>query len=133
MVTRRKSPPSLTPLELEIMQVLWKNGPGTVQAVQQALRTDPPLAYTTVQTMLNILARKGKARRRLRGRAYEYRAVVSEQKASSGALRDLIDRTFGGSAEQLVMSLVKSRQADPKQIAELLQRLAAEEEGDTRE
>jgi BlaI family penicillinase repressor len=127
MVVRKKRSSSLTPLELEIMQVLWKNGPGNVQAVQEALNPKPGLAYTTVQTMLNILQRKGKVKRTLRGRAYEYRATVSEDKASGHALRDLVDRMFGGSAEQLVMSLLKSGQTDPERIAKLLRQVAAQE------
>ena len=57
----------LTRLELRIMQAVWRRGSSTVSAVQAEL--DPPLAYTTVQTMLNILERKGKLRRELRGRA----------------------------------------------------------------
>jgi len=85
------------------------------------------LAYTTVQTMLNILERKGKLKRKLQGRAFEYRAVVSEDKATGNAVRDLVDRMFGGSSEELVMSLIKSRQIDAKKIAELTKRL--EEEG----
>ena len=127
MVARKKGLASVTPLELEIMQVLWKNGPGNVQAVQEALNPDSNLAYTTVQTMLNILERKGKVKRRLQGRAYEYRATVSEEKVLSHALHDLIDRMFGGSAEQLVMSLIKSRQTDPERIAKLLRQMAAQE------
>jgi predicted transcriptional regulator len=133
MVVRKKRSSSLTPLELEIMQVLWKNGPGNVQSVQEALNPKPDLAYTTVQTMLNILQRKGKVKRTLRGRAYEYRATVSEDKASGHALRDLVDRMFGGSAEQLVMSLLKSGQTDPERIAKLLREVAAQERSDSDE
>ena len=72
----RKSPSQLTPLELRIMQVLWENGASTVQAVQEKLPGES-LAYTTVQTMLNVLQRKGRVKRRLVGKAYEYRAVLS--------------------------------------------------------
>ena len=54
--------PVLTKLELQIMQVIWKQGASTVTAVQEALPQD--LAYTTVQTMLNILHRKGKLQAR---------------------------------------------------------------------
>jgi predicted transcriptional regulator len=107
------------------MQVVWRRGPSNVTEVQEDL--DEPLAYTTVQTMLNILERKGKVRRRLRGRAYECSAAVSESKAVSHAVRDLVDRMFGGSSEELVMSLIKSRQLDRKTIARLTKRL---EEGD---
>jgi len=117
--------PVLTKLELQIMQVIWRHGASTVTAVQQALPQD--LAYTTVQTMLNILLRKGKLRRELHGRAFTYTATVSEARASTHAVRDLVDRMFGGSSEELVMSLIKSRQIDPKKIAELTRRLEQEE------
>jgi predicted transcriptional regulator len=115
----------LTKLELQIMQVIWKRGASTVTAVQEGL--EQQLAYTTVQTMLNILHRKGKLKRELRGRAFAYSATVTEAKASIHAVRDLVDRMFGGSSEDLVMSLIKSRQIDPKKIAELSKRLDEEE------
>lgn len=120
-----REPTPLTKLELQIMQVIWKLGTSSVKDVQEGL--EQQLAYTTVQTMLNILERKGKLRRKLRGRAYVYSATVTEAKASRHAVRDLVDRMFGGSADELVMSLIKSRQIDPKRIAELSRRL--EEEG----
>jgi predicted transcriptional regulator len=116
---------TLTKLELQIMQVIWRLGPSNVNAVQAGL--EQQLAYTTVQTMLNILQKKGKLKRKLRGRAYVYSATVTEEKASGHAVRDLVDRMFGGSSEELVMSLIKSRQLDAKKIAELSKRL--EEEG----
>ena len=107
------------------MQVIWRRGASTVTAVQEGLEQD--LAYTTVQTMLNILHRKGKLKRELHGRAFEYSATVTEAKASIHAVRDLVDRMFGGSSEELVMSLIKSRQIDPKKIAELSKRLQESE------
>jgi predicted transcriptional regulator len=117
---------ALTKLELQLMQVIWKRGASSVTEVQEGLEQE--LAYTTVQTMLNILERKGKLKRSLSGRAYIYSATVSEEKASSHAVRDLIDRMFGGSSEELVMSLLKSRQIDAKKIAALSKRLAKDEE-----
>ena len=108
---------TLTRLELQIMQVIWKRGASSVSAVQEGL--EQQLAYTTVQTMLNILQRKGKLKRKLRGRAYEYSATVTETKALNHAVRDLVDRMFGGSSEELVMSLIKSREIDLERLAEL--------------
>lgn len=116
----------LTQLELRIMQVIWRSGAGTVAAVQARLK--PPLAYTTVQTVLNILERKGKLRRELKGRAYVYSAKVTEAKALRQGLRDLIDRMFSGSSEELVMSLLKSRQIDAKKLAQLTARFTRETE-----
>jgi predicted transcriptional regulator len=115
----------LTELELQIMQVIWKLGPSGVSVVREDL--EQRLAYTTVQTMLNILTKKGKLRRKLRGQAYEYTAIVTEARASTNAVSDLIDRMFRGSSEALVMSLIKNKKIDAKKIAELSKRL--EEEG----
>ena len=114
----------LTRLELKIMQVIWSDGASTVSDVQNELQ--PPLAYTTVQTMLNILERKGKLERELQGRAFVYRAKVSEEKAVGQSVRDMIDRMFGGSSEELVMSLLKSRQIDAKRLAKLTERFKEE-------
>jgi predicted transcriptional regulator len=126
MARREKNP--LTRLELDLMQVIWKRGVSSVTEVQAGL--DQKLAYTTVQTILNILCRKGKLKRRLQGRAYVYSAAVSEDKALRNAVRDLVDRMFGGSSEELVMSLIKSRQIDPQRIAELSRELEAEGSGE---
>jgi predicted transcriptional regulator len=114
----------LTGLELKIMQVIWRRGVSTVSDVQSEM--DPPLAYTTVQTMLNILERKGKLGRELQGRAYVYKARVSEGKALGQGVRDLVDRMFGGSSEELVMSLLKTRQIDAEKLAELTRRFNRE-------
>ena len=120
---------ALTKLELQIMQVIWKRGSSRVSDVQQGL--EQGLAYTTVQTMLNILERKGKLTRELRGRAFLYSATVSEAKASHHAVRDLVDRMFGGSAESLVMSLVETRHLTPETLARLNKLVEeAEEEKD---
>ncbi len=128
MAGRNKGSNALTPLELKIMQVLWREGPSNVQHVQENLLPTDNLAYNTVQTMLNILHRKGRVRRSLKGRAYVYRAVSSRETVLGHAVRDLIERMFGGSSEELVMSLIKTRQVDPKRIAELSRRLGVEDD-----
>ena len=120
----RPAKAALTKLELELMQIIWRLGSGTVSAVQDELPR--PLAYTTVQTMLNILERKGKLRRELEGRAYVYSARVTEAKALGQGVRDVIDRMFGGSSEELVMSLLKNGQIDAKRLAELTRRFDEE-------
>jgi BlaI family transcriptional regulator, penicillinase repressor len=133
MAERKKLSDTLTPLELQIMQVLWTHGASGVQAVQEELKSDPPLAYTTVQTMLNVLHRKKKVRRKLRGRAYEYEAIVSYETASKHAVKDVLDRMFGGSVDGLLMNLVKNRQLDPKKLEAITRRLEAEEMKQRRE
>lgn len=126
MARRKKRSESLTPLELEMMQVLWRQGPSNVQAVHAGLHSD--LAYTTVQTVLNVLFQKGRVRRTLKGRTYEYRPAASKESVLGQAVRDLIRRMFGGSSEELVMSLVKTRQIDPATLARLSRRIEGSEE-----
>jgi predicted transcriptional regulator len=116
---------SLTPLELRIMQALWEVGPASVKVVRQALCPTPMLAYTSVQTVLNILQRKGKVKRTLHGRAYVYYPVVSREQVTVAILQDIIHRMFGGSVEQLVLSLIKENLADPARICELARQFSA--------
>jgi predicted transcriptional regulator len=125
----KAKPRALTRLELRIMQVIWRCGSSTVSSVQAEL--NPPLAYTTVQTVLNILERKGRLKRELQGRAYVYSARVSQDRALGQGVRELVDRMFGGSSEELVMSLLKSRQIDAKKLAELSERFGREEESES--
>jgi len=119
----RQKTQHLTPLEMEVMDVLWETGPANVQLVQQKLKRE--LAYTTVQTMLNILHRKGKVKRTLKDRAYFYRPSITREKAISKQVIDVVDRLFGGSAESLVMSLVETKHLTPAKLARL-QELVAE-------
>jgi BlaI family penicillinase repressor len=130
MVTKRKnSEPPLTPLELELMNVLWETGPANVQTVQAGLKTRD-LAYTTVQTMLNILHRKGRVKRQLKNRAYIYRPLLSRQKAVTQAVGEMLDRFFGGSADSLVLNLVETRQLTPEKLARIQQIIEQSKEGE---
>ena len=127
-----KSTRVLTPLERRIMRVLWESGPGNVQKVLQGLTGEPPLAYTTVQTTLNVLQRKGKVKRKLVGRAFEYSATVSQEAADSHAVRDVLQKVFQGSVDDLLLCLVRSKQLDAQKLADLQAKLeeseSAEEE-----
>lgn len=130
MPRARTVDPPLTPLELQIMQVLWETGPATVQTVQTRLE-GRALAYTTVQTMLNVLHRKGKVGRKLKDRAYLYRPILSRHKATGNAVSEVLDRFFGGSADSLVLNLLETRKLTPEKLArlqEMLERRNQEEE-----
>jgi BlaI family transcriptional regulator, penicillinase repressor len=115
----------LTPLERRIMRVLWDGGAGNVQKVLQGLTGEPQLAYTTVQTTLNVLQRKGKVKRKLVGRAFEYSAIVSQEAADSHAIKDVLQKVFRGSVDDLLLSLVRSKQLDAQKLAELQAKLQA--------
>jgi BlaI family transcriptional regulator, penicillinase repressor len=123
---KRKASEQLPPMELAIMQVLWQRGPSTVQEVQAALEGEP--AYTTVQTILNIMAQKGRTKRALNGKAYVYRAALSRELAMGSAVQDLVERMFGGSVESLLMNLTKPEKVDAETWARLRRAIAEKEE-----
>ena len=119
----------LTPLELDIMKVLWKEGAAPVQTVMQRLLPHRKLAYNSVQTMLNVLLRKGKVVRRRRERAYEYAPAVTRGQAIREAVGDLVHRMFEGSPENLVMSLIETRQLTPARVERLVTLLGPRRRG----
>jgi predicted transcriptional regulator len=126
---RGRSKDVLTPLELQIMQVLWEAGAATVADVQARLPGE--LAYTTVQTMLNVLLKKKKVKRTEAGRAFRYQPAVTRERATGAALDDLVTRMFGGSAQALLMALVDAKKVTPEDIERaqrLLQSRKAEDE-----
>jgi predicted transcriptional regulator len=128
---RKLSGQGLTPLELEIMTVLWETGPANVQTVQARL-AERKLAYTTVQTMLNVLDRKGKVKRRLKDRAYVYQPVISRQRAAGQAIREMLDRFFSGSADGLVLNLLETRQLTPERLASIQKTLEESKEAQSK-
>lgn len=129
MIGRRKGSSSLTQMELQFLDVLWQHkGSSSVQQVQDALTANGvELAYTTVQTVLNTLEKKGKVSRELDGRAYVYLPAITKESILKQAVRDLADRMFGGSSEDLVMSLITTREVDAKRIAKLAKKVAEKE------
>lgn len=89
------------PLELECLNVLWRLGEGNVKQVRQHLWDTRPLAYTTVMTLLDRLAKRGVVVRRKTGRSFQYKPTVAREQMQRTALRQLIDRYFDGSVDDL--------------------------------
>ena len=127
----RKKSLNLTEAEQRLMEVLWKKGSATVGEVAAALlkTADLPgkqgLAYNTVLTTLRILEAKGylKHSKPKEGRAFLYTPVVSREQASHSALRHLLGRFFGNSAEALVLNLLEDERLSDdelKRIRDLL-------------
>lgn len=110
-------------MELAIMHVLWERGPSTVQEVQESLGREH--AYTTVQTILNTMERKGRTKRRLKGKAYVYRSSLSKKVALGQAVRDLIDRTFRGSVEGLLMNLIDNEQISEETLDRIKEKISS--------
>jgi predicted transcriptional regulator len=119
-------PQTPTGRELDILKVLWEQGPCTVRAVykvlwEQAHRLDEDLAYNTVQTLLRLMEDKGLVSHEVQGRAFVYTALYSRDDTTARFL----DRVFDGAAGDLVQSLLRSEKIAPEEL-ERMQALIAE-------
>jgi BlaI family penicillinase repressor len=110
---------TLTPQELEIMKVVWQKGEATVRDVYEDLLERRKIAYTTVMTMMKVLEGKGHLRKRLDDRAYVYKPTTPETTVVRGMVREFVDRLFNGSAQPLLVHLLKNRRLTRKELDEL--------------
>lgn len=115
----RKPSETLTEAELRIMQVVWEKGPGTVQAILDALPGNPAPAYNTVLTTIRILERKGYVGHTKDGRAHVYQPLVEKEEASRSEIRRLASRFFRSSHKDLVLNILEDRGVTPEELARL--------------
>ena len=124
----RKESQTLTDAELRLMQIVWEQGPSTVQAVVDALPEDTPLAYSTVLTMLRILEKKGYLEHQKEGRAFVYHPVVGRTEARKGALKHLMQRFFDNSPQLLLLNLMDDEGLDEADLKKLKQIIESSDE-----
>ncbi len=108
-----------TALELEILKVLWRRGPSTVGEVRDALSATRKLAYTSIMTIMGIMTRKGYLVRARKGRAFVYRAKVSEGRTVRDMVGDLVKRAFGGSHRAALVHLLETSELEGADLEEL--------------
>ncbi len=101
------------------MHVVWELGDATVKQVHDVLSARRPVAYTTVMTMLGLLARKGHLKREESGKAFVYRPAHTKGRVVSKMLDDFVDRVFHGSARPLVLALLKDRKISKRDLEEI--------------
>jgi predicted transcriptional regulator len=114
---------TLTEAELRLMDVLWQQGPSTVQQVLEALPKKSQLAYNSVLTTIRILEKKGYLRHIKDGRAHVYRPLVERAEASRSEIRHLANRFFKNSHEMLVLNILEDRGVDAEELQRLRQLL----------
>ena len=109
----------LTEAELELMHVLWSQGPRTVRQVHRHVSAQRDVAYTTIATVLKVLADKGFATTAKDGRALVYTAALEEERYAQRGVKHLVERLFSGNPMSLVRSLVSSDSLSSDEIDEL--------------
>jgi BlaI family transcriptional regulator, penicillinase repressor len=108
---------TMTGREAQVMDAVWQLGEATAEQVREAL--EAPLHDSTVRTLLRVLESKGYLRHEARGKVYVYRAVIERRRAQRRVLRSVLQRFFGGSAEDLVLRLIEDERITPEQLDEL--------------
>ena len=117
---REQTLPKPTEAELQILNVLWQNGPSTVREVHEALYRDEGAGYTTALKLLQVMHAKGSVERDDSQRAHVYRAFASKEVTQNRFLADMVQRVFDGSASQLVLhALGNNPRASRQELAEI--------------
>jgi BlaI family transcriptional regulator, penicillinase repressor len=122
---RRKSE-TLTGQELEIMKLIWPRGQATVRDIYDTLREQRTVAYTTVQTMMNILESKGHLKKQPGDKAQVYVPSRAQHLVVRAMVSEFVTRVFDGSARPLLVHLLRERGLSARERREL-QRLLDEE------
>lgn len=113
----------LTEQELEIMKIVWNLETATVREVYETMLRRRKIAYTTVMTMMNVLEEKGYLKKRAEDKAYRYRPARPRAKVIQEMVRDFVNRVFNGSAQPLLVELVKDRRLSQKDLEEIARQL----------
>ena len=117
--------------ELEILRVLWANGPCSLSGLCEELRQQREVAATTAATMLRVMSDKNLVKRTGSGRGATWAAAVSQQKTERGMVRKLVDRVFDGAADRLVAHLVEGGQLSAEQLGDLRRLIDTQENNAT--
>ncbi len=113
--------PRPTDTELSILRVLWQHGPGSVRETLKRFneKQGAEAGYTTILKMLQIMTDKGLVERDDSQRPQVYRARLAQEQTQRQLLDDLLDRAFGGSAKDLVMQALASKEASEEELAQV--------------
>jgi len=115
----KKALPRPTDAELEILRVMWRQGPGTVREIHETLAETRQVGYTTVLKMLQIMSAKGLVQRDEQQRAHVYRAALREEQTQQQIIGDVLERVFDGSALNLLMQALASKRASTEELDQI--------------
>ena len=115
----RHKTPGPTGSELEILQILWEDGPSTVRHVFETISKRRGAGYTTVLKLMQIMAEKELVVRDESNRSHVYTARFRQEHTQRQILSDLISRAFGGSTNKLVMQALHARKISPDEIQQI--------------
>jgi BlaI family transcriptional regulator, penicillinase repressor len=115
---------NLGEVEQLVMDYVWSHGPSSSEACREALAPSRPMKDSTIRTVLRRLEEKGYLTHEIQGRTFIYKASDARRNVAVRAVKGIIDRFCGGSAEQLVLGMVDNAVLDRKQLQRLARKIA---------
>ncbi len=109
--------PQPTGGELEILRILWNNGPSTVKQVHEVVNKTKPTVYTTTLKVMQVMYERGLLVRNDSKYRHIYTPTLPEEKTQGQLLTDFLEKAFSGSAEKLVMQLISAKKLSAKERA----------------
>lgn len=116
-----------TEAEMEILQVLWERGPSTVREVHESVNEPRGMAYTTTLKVMQVMHEKGLVTRDDSERSHRFSAAIERDHTRQSAVKQLIERVFGGSAHELVLSALGAAKVRPDELQQIKELLAKKE------
>lgn len=115
----RKTGTQPTEVEMDILNVLWDQGPLALGEIHQAIAAQRDVAYSTTRKMTQIMREKGLIKTSGTSKPLVYSAAKSRKKTQNGLVNDLARRAFGGSSKELMLSLLSSKSISDTDLAEI--------------
>lgn len=119
----------LTPVEFELMTILWEIGQGTVRDVMALLPEGRKLAYTSVSTILRILQQKKIVTAEKAGRNHVYLPVISKEDFATHSVKKIVNQVFSGNSLELVTYLMDKNNLTLTEISEMQALLNSKKKG----
>ena len=123
---------NLGEVEQTVMDYIWTHGAATAEHCREGLAASHPMKDSTIRTVLRRLEEKGYLNHKVEGRTFFYQPAHARQSVAVRAVKNIIDRFCGGSAEELVLGMVDNAVLNRKQLERLARRIAEEENKSTR-
>ena len=120
---------NLGEVEQSVMDYIWTHGPTTAESCREALAATRPMKDSTIRTVLRRLEEKRYVTHEVEGRTFVYKALDRRQNVAVRAVKNIIDRFCGGSAEELVLGMVDNEVLDQKQLERLARKIAERSTG----
>ncbi len=114
-------------VEQLVMDYIWTHGPASSEVCREGLASSRRMKDSTIRTVLRRLEEKGYLTHHIQGRTFIYKASDVRQNVAVRAVKGIIDRFCGGSAEQLVLGMVDNAVLNRKQLERLARKIAEKE------